>query len=149
MAFKKQTHCRNGHELTDENTRWALKEDGKRRRVCRLCNNEYHRLRAETQREDGSMQTYWRWARIKQRYGWTPEDWQQRFDEQRGRCAGCNVLFSEEIVACVDHDHETKVNRGLLCHCCNRGVGLLKHNTETLQRLRLYLAKYAAEQRAI
>jgi len=143
MAFKKQTHCKNGHELTDDNTRWSLKEKGERRRICRLCNNEYHRLRAETQREDGSMRTYWRWRKIWQKYGWTPDDWQQKFDEQDGRCAGCDVPFSEKVVPCVDHDHEILVNRGLLCHWCNRGAGLLKHNIQTLQRLQAYLAFYA------
>ena len=146
MAFKKQTHCKNGHELTDDNTRWALKENGERRRVCRLCNNEYHRLRQETLREDGSMRTYWRWAKIRQKYGWSPDDWQRKFDEQDGKCASCHRFFSDKIVACVDHDHETKVNRGLLCHWCNRGIGLLKHDIETLQRLSNYLAKYAVEQ---
>lgn len=141
MAFKKQTHCNKGHELTNENTRWATKENGKRRRVCRTCNNEYHRLRQEGLRDDGSMQTYWRWAKIKQKYGVSQEMWQAMFDKQGGRCAGCMKLFGKERheKACVDHNHETGVFRGLLCHSCNRSLGLLKESITTLQTLILYL----------
>src|SRR5271157_1793212 len=128
MPFQSKTHCKNGHELTEENIRWSLKEGGKRRRVCRICNNEYHRKRAARLRLENpdKIRTYERTCKLRQKYGWTPEQWQAKFDEQGGHCAGCGIAFSETIVPCVDHNHETKVNRGLLCHACNRGLGLLK-----------------------
>lgn len=75
------------------------------------------------------------------KYRVTPERWQEMFDKQGGRCAGCMKPFGNERSnkPCVDHNHETGVFRGLLCHACNRGLGLLKENITTLQTLILYL----------
>ena len=39
----------------------------------------------------------------------------------------------------LDHDHETKKFRGWLCQQCNRGIGLLGDNLESLMRVVLYL----------
>ena len=39
----------------------------------------------------------------------------------------------------VDHDHITDEVRGLLCHNCNRALGLLKDNTEVLSSAINYL----------
>ena len=41
----------------------------------------------------------------------------------------------------VDHDHITGKVRGLLCGSCNRALGLIKDNLETLVRLQKYLEK--------
>lgn len=45
---------------------------------------------------------------------------------QTGRCAICLVQFSDEVLPCVDHCHETKRVRGILCPGCNLGIGYLK-----------------------
>ena len=39
----------------------------------------------------------------------------------------------------VDHCHDTKQVRGLLCPNCNRGLGLFKDNTHSLQNAIKYL----------
>ena len=82
-----------------------------------------------------------RWWKVTAKYGITREQWQEMFDKQGGRCAGCMKLFGTERAnkPCVDHNHETGVFRGLLCHACNRGLGLLMENITTLQTLILYL----------
>jgi hypothetical protein len=77
----------------------------------------------------------------KSKYGVSLEQWQAMFDKQGGRCAGCMILFGKERrnIPCIDHNHETGVFRGLLCHSCNRSLGLLKESITTLQTLILYL----------
>jgi len=39
----------------------------------------------------------------------------------------------------VDHCHTTKKVRGLLCHNCNRALGLLKDNEEIIQKALDYI----------
>jgi hypothetical protein len=77
-------------------------------------------------------------------YGVTQEMWQAKFDEQNGCCAGCFIAFGKERynIPCVDHDHRTGEFRGLLCHACNRAIGLLQESISTLQGLVSYLQKF-------
>lgn len=44
-------------------------------------------------------------------------------------------------VLVVDHDHKTGKVRGLLCHNCNRALGLLKDNKEIIQNCLSYLER--------
>lgn len=39
----------------------------------------------------------------------------------------------------ADHIHGTEILRGFICHNCNRGFGMFKHNIEILQRAIAYL----------
>jgi DNA-directed RNA polymerase subunit RPC12/RpoP len=41
----------------------------------------------------------------------------------------------------ADHIHGTEILRGFICHNCNRGFGMFKHNVEILQRAIEYLEK--------
>ena len=42
----------------------------------------------------------------------------------------------------VDHDHDTKQIRGLLCMDCNRAIGMLQDSPEMLMSAFVYLQKY-------
>lgn len=44
------THCKNGHEWTDENTYWSTLKDGTTRRSCRACTIEAQRRYKERKR---------------------------------------------------------------------------------------------------
>jgi hypothetical protein len=51
----RKTHCVNGHELTEENTR-IRHRNGSQRRVCRLCQREFsarHRAKLDSALTDG------------------------------------------------------------------------------------------------
>jgi len=43
----------------------------------------------------------------------------------------------------IDHDHATGQIRGLLCNNCNRAIGLLKDNPQTLRQAAAYLDRFA------
>lgn len=68
--------------------------------------------------------------------------------EQKGQCSICLKDLSIDrnaapsIHAHVDHDETTGQVRGLLCGDCNRGIGLLKHNTASLHRAIDYLSNF-------
>jgi len=67
-----------------------------------------------------------------------------QLSEAQGRkCAICGALSGNnarrERLA-VDHCHETKHIRGLLCHRCNTAIGLFRHNQDIIARAAAYLA---------
>ena len=79
-------------------------------------------------------------------YGLTLEDFTERLEKQSNRCACCGSTKTfapkRADVFVVDHDHETGKVRGLLCHRCNRGIGLLGDTVEALQNAIDYLTRH-------
>ncbi len=74
-------------------------------------------------------------------YGITVDDYDRLFKAQRGRCAICGTTDPGQGKKhlCVDHCHKTKVVRGLLCHTCNRALGLLSDSVKVLEKATIYL----------
>lgn len=68
-------------------------------------------------------------------YGLTHVEYSKIKKKQRGRCAICRRSSKLN----VDHDHATKKVRGLLCHLCNRGIGLFKDDRAIITRAISYL----------
>ena len=79
--------------------------------------------------------------RLKFLYGISNEDWKSMFDRQDGKCAIC-LTHAKDLQRglCVDHSHLTNKIRGLLCHTCNKAIGLLKDDTKLLERSISYLS---------
>jgi hypothetical protein len=67
-------------------------------------------------------------SHLKRKYGITLEQYDDLVKKQGGKCAICR----ERVPEVVDHDHETKEIRGLLCHPCNKGLGMFRENSLTL-----------------
>lgn len=59
-----------------------------------------------------------------------------------GFCIG-NKNHTEKLV--VDHDHETGQVRDLLCHNCNRALGLFQDNIEIVDSALEYLKQWKAK----
>ena len=74
-------------------------------------------------------------AKRYRRYGLTKQQYEAMIAAQQGLCAICKV----RPFAVVDHDHETKEVRGLLCDTCNRGLGLLGDSIERIRAALEYL----------
>jgi hypothetical protein len=78
---------------------------------------------------------------VLRKYGLKPEDYDRMLAEQGGHCATCDFVPKKRPL-CVDHDHETGANRGLLCVECNVVIGFLEKHSERLPIFKEYLAKH-------
>lgn len=83
-------------------------------------------------------------------YGVSRDQLIEMFLQQGGVCAICRVPLdlvvpraerSQRKQAHVDHDHETKRVRGLLCYTCNDGLGKFKDDVALFERAVEYLNK--------
>ena len=73
------------------------------------------------------------------KYGITFEQKQTMTKSQNGKCAICGCKLNNDASTHVDHDHETKKIRGILCGQCNRGLGCFKDNVRFLLSAVAYL----------
>jgi hypothetical protein len=108
-------------------------------------NREYYRNSAL--RRHKARQSYYL-----RRYGVTLEDVERILSDQGGSCAICRKfwkcckpakraldenLFLHHL--CIDHDHERKTVRGLLCNACNTGLGLFEEELDRFEAAMAYL----------
>lgn len=79
----------------------------------------------------------------KSNYGITKQEYNDLLNAQNQLCAICKGPQQRNGVAlAVDHDHETKEIRGLLCDNCNRAIGFLKENLSVLEESIRYLKRF-------
>ena len=85
-------------------------------------------------------------AKLLRQYDLTVEQYEDMLAAQGGVCAICRkpeaaVHWQNNKVRnlAVDHDHASGVVRGLLCHRCNRVLGLLEDDVDLIQSARQYL----------
>lgn len=112
----------------DEFHRDRHRPDG-RVRTCKECRRAY-RKRWYAENREGQIRYATDWKRRnrerlphynrKARHGITAEQFDALVAEQQGRCAICG---RDDGDLRVDHCHERRVIRGLLCDRCNRGIG--------------------------
>jgi hypothetical protein len=152
---KRQTHCKRGHEFTQDNIYVSKGE----KHHCRQCRKERHLAnpivydaatydakRAKGYREKfhhknfDANRKYW----LRKSYGLTLEEFQSMWDQQNGKCAICgkDLVFGKETH--VDHDHDSDVVRDLLCNFCNLGLGQFKDNPDILEKAASYLRRHNA-----
>jgi len=82
-------------------------------------------------------------ANLQQSFGMTKAMFDRKWRDQGRVCAICGKKRKRgEKAFVVDHDHKTDVIRGILCHYCNRALGLADDNIELLKLAAAYLLKY-------
>ncbi len=83
-------------------------------------------------------------AHLKRMYNLTLEEYQQKLEQQEGKCKICGrtEMNYKNKVLCVDHNHETNEIRGLLCGLCNSGIGKFLDDKQLLMNAIKYLEKY-------
>jgi len=115
------------HPDRDKATRKAHYEKNRARRVAESCTWQAA--------NKGRVRTNY----LKRNYKLSTEQYDAMLKGQGYQCACCRVTFSEDQKPAVDHCHKTGKVRGLLCANCNRAIGLLYDNPETMLRLADYL----------
>jgi hypothetical protein len=79
---------------------------------------------------------------LQTRYGITESDYNAILKKQGGICAICYFAPRPGTRRlAVDHDHRTKVVRGLLCSRCNRGLAWWRDNPTWLESAARYLRR--------
>jgi hypothetical protein len=107
----------------------------------RDAHNEYAKNYQQTRPEQRSR--YARRYALKKLYGLTPEQWDEMFKEQGGRCLICGKAPGRKRLH-VDHCHETGLIRGLLCSSCNSGIAHLQHDPKIIASALSYLDRKLA-----
>ena len=80
------------------------------------------------------------------KYNMTLENYNKILIDQGCVCKICKLegwVMAEhhKLKLVVDHDHTTGAVRGLLCHNCNRGLGLFQDNKDNLLKAATYLER--------
>lgn len=84
-----------------------------------------------------------RWYSLKKKYGITREGYESLWRKQKGRCGICRCKPSlKQKWLDVDHCHQSKKIRLLLCHNCNMGLGSFRDNLELLEKAVDYLRQW-------
>lgn len=166
---KAKTHCKRGHEFTQENTR--LNKSGGR--CCRECERlrsgysgigtgQYRRPRPKScpRGHDYTPENSYidkggrikcrdcrlkhnKDERLKRIYGISASQKQAIYEVQGGMCAVCGADI--DSYSAIDHCHQSGVIRGLLCLSCNTAEGMVKATgltaIEWAKRLTAYLKR--------
>lgn len=98
---------------------------------CKPCHNAKTKENAE--RLYGGQRTY----HLKRRYGVTAAEVDAMIEAQGGVCALCQEREPQH----VDHDHRTGAVRGVLCSCCNQGLGNFRDRADLLREGAAYLQR--------
>jgi hypothetical protein len=98
---------------------------------------EYHRGYHIANRERINERT--RRHHFKYRYNITKEEAADLVKQCCGKCQICGVLLSKNNPPHIDHNHKNGEVRGVLCRCCNSGLGLFRDDPKILQKATEYL----------
>jgi hypothetical protein len=80
---------------------------------------------------------------LKHRYGITEDDYHKMVKDQQCKCKICGNKPQKPLY--VDHCHETKRIRGLLCHQCNVALGHMNDDPQRLEKAISYLKESCIE----
>ena len=100
------------------------------------------RQRARNKTPQGRRAT--RSNNLKAKFGISVQEFDQRFRAQDRCCAICKRRRkTKEKSFALDHNHSTGSLRGILCHSCNRALGLADENTRLLRAAIKYLERHS------
>lgn len=114
---------------------------------CKKCSSDKARAHVLTPRGKAIRQRY-RHKRTVERYGLTPETYNELLLAQGSACAICGTKEpggnGNKFV--IDHCHKTGKTRGLLCTKCNSGLGMFEDDVGAMAVAIAYLHDHRGEQ---
>ena len=111
---------------------------------CKSCDNKARLswTKANPERHKKSLRN----RMLKSRYGISLKEYNTMCEQQEHKCAICGCTKENNNGGihhlAVDHCHTTGAIRGILCSNCNRGLGLLGDNIESVRKAMAYLEKH-------
>lgn len=116
---------------------------------CKAC--EAERARAWYRQNSGRANANRRRLLLAENFGLTPADYDAMLEAQGGVCAICERPERAErdgkpMRLSVDHCHATGRVRGLLCHACNRSLGLFGEDVELMADAVRYLEAHVTKE---
>ncbi len=145
---KNCTRCNESFALVEDNFyKDSRKKSGFQARCKSCCIAAVKRIHTEQREVQNQWQRDYRKSnpglyfaqRLQREYGITTEQYTAIWEEQ-GRCCGiCKGVTPGPKSWHIDHDHKTRKVRGILCHSCNTGLGLLGDTIAGLQQAMAYL----------
>jgi len=137
---------------------WYLKNKGKKlaySKKWRILHREQHnaitrawyrknkekcqeRCKAWWAKNSDKRRDYW----YKRHYGVSYNYYKMLEASQNNKCAICKQSEQFYKTLCLDHDHETLKNRGLLCHKCNSALGMVHDSVWILESMIKYIKEH-------
>jgi hypothetical protein len=127
-------------EKEDSEFRYRLNRTGKYSHLstCKICERVQNKILYYKNHTENKEKL--RHKIRKSSYGLSKDDYESLLTQQNYSCAICSTTSAGGRGSWhVDHDHITGKVRGLLCHCCNTGLGLFKDSQELLLKAKDYL----------
>lgn len=132
IAFDKAYYQKNKPHMREKNEIW--KEKNKERYVDILA--QWHVRNPDS----------WRRSAMK-KYGMTLDEFKEMSAKQKDKCAICGEKEIRKrkngipgtTPLHIDHDHNTGIIRGLICHRCNSALGLMRDDIKILYAAIKYL----------
>ena len=112
---------------------------------CKMCGSVFSPLAPSHLHCSDACSTRSQSSRYLERnYGITIDEYERMLEDQEHKCAICReegfvMAEHHSMKLVVDHCHTKGDVRGLLCHNCNRALGLLKDNKQALKAAIVYL----------
>ena len=144
----KKWYAANKDKKGERNKKWYAANKDKNRERCK----KWYAANRAKQRESSkkwyaaNKDKCWE-HNIGYMYGLIGEQVEAMYEAQGGKCKICgtpkwspSALDAKKVDKLhIDHCHDTKKVRGLLCSLCNSALGLLKDNIDSLQKAIAYL----------
>ena len=131
MSTKECVTCKEPKDFTEYH-KHKQQVDGLHKQ-CKVCRKEYSKRSYDTEVN--------REKKLIAAYGLTLSKYDELLDSQNYRCAICDTDTpgGKGGRFHVDHNHLTGEVRGLLCSCCNTGIGQMQDNVTILAKAIQYL----------